>query len=438
MKIKADKALSPFFLEGWSISKDTWFDIEYVDARQFLKPERIDLVSKLMYIDCRERNVDNTYAKKIYSEYIKAFSLGTYTEPGNENKNSLEKYFYSFDKLIDSIHHDGLLADKSVVPVGENNSILDGSHRTAIAIYYGMKLPIIRIHNIEKNYNYEFFKDRGMDEVYLEQTVMKYIEFSEQCYVACLWPRGKGNQERQKAEELLRREASIVYKKEIRFNYNGITQLMVHIYGNQKWAGNLENGFAGIYNKSKECYDYRNSTVIYILQGCDLQKIIKLKEQIRGIFGVENHSIHITDTKQEAIDASKMLLNHNSVELMNYGDIIKPTKIIKKILDEYDNQSCKIISQDVTKILFGILNESEEHSIWNNSENFFDPYKYGYVYGIKFLGLENCELTVYEKMKYFIKKIRYGAIANCIKRINIKRRIRHLGGVILRKIKIIR
>ena len=43
------------------------------------------------------------FSKEIYKEHIKAFSLGKFTEPGNEDKNSINKFIDEFNKTFEDI-----------------------------------------------------------------------------------------------------------------------------------------------------------------------------------------------------------------------------------------------------------------------------------------------------------------------------------------------
>ena len=82
-----------------------------------------------------------------------AFSEGTYTEPGDENKTSLDKFFSVFDELIDDYKENGFDSNKSLIPIGRNNIILDGAHRTACAIYYGGTVSAISFPQFEVNFD---------------------------------------------------------------------------------------------------------------------------------------------------------------------------------------------------------------------------------------------------------------------------------------------
>ena len=88
----ACEVFSEYYIKDWKIDPKEELQIEYVDAKNFLMPERIDLACKLYYIDCYEKKIGLDYAKELYTEHIRAFSGGTFIEPGMEEKNSIKKY----------------------------------------------------------------------------------------------------------------------------------------------------------------------------------------------------------------------------------------------------------------------------------------------------------------------------------------------------------
>ena len=135
--------LSENFVKTKKITKDTPYEIREMDAKELLCPERLDLAAKIAYIEAREKGGDMSFARELYRKHIEAFSEGNYTEPGDENKTSLEKFFSVFDELIDNYRENGFDSDKSLVPIGRDNIILDGAHRTACAIFFGGKISVI-------------------------------------------------------------------------------------------------------------------------------------------------------------------------------------------------------------------------------------------------------------------------------------------------------
>ncbi len=57
---------------------------------------------------------DVRFAKEIYKDHIRAFSLGKFTEPGNEEKNSIERFIEEFQKTFKDIKKQmGLITENS-------------------------------------------------------------------------------------------------------------------------------------------------------------------------------------------------------------------------------------------------------------------------------------------------------------------------------------
>ncbi len=445
MKRKAKDLISDYFLNGWGISPDKEFEIQYVDAKQFLQPERMDLICKLVYIDCKvkQRNLD--FAKELYTEHIRAFSLGTFKEPGNNEKNSIEKYFAFFDYLIENCQKEKLSADKSVVCVGDDGNILDGSHRTAVAIYFNIPLPVIYIPNIKVDYGTKHFKSLGLKEEYLDYITYQYIRYIDNVYIACLWPIADDNEKKKIAERFIQEKASVYYKKDIKLNYNGLKQLMIHTYGEQKWSGDIENAFCGISAKLDCCYKENSYTTVFVLSGASLDSIVDLKSKIRNLYDIQNHSIHITDTKDEAIYLGQVIFNKNSIDLLNYGNPFNFPMFMKKLniykdalINNKYNPEDFIVDSGSVLALYGVRDTTDidymtlieeklprsdiyenhmgykNHTFYNYSLDnlIYNPKRYLYYFGIKFVSFED---TIAMKKKRGEKKdIRDIKLMKCI------------------------
>jgi hypothetical protein len=64
---------------------------------------------------------------------------------------------------------------------------------------------------------------------------------------------------------------------------------------------------------------------IIAFQANSLDDVLKIKDKVREIFNVGKHSIHITDTKEEAIRVARVVFNDNSIHFLNYA---KPNRYI--------------------------------------------------------------------------------------------------------------
>ena len=408
-KVNIKDYFSPYFIQTWRYEDDVELSVEYCNPEQFVVSERIDLICKLFYIECREKKFDLSFARELYTEHLRAFSEGTFTEPGNEEKNSIEQYFDTFDRLIDDIREKGFDAGKSVIPVSDNGVILDGSHRVAIAVYYNIELPIVRIHGIEQCFDTAFFQKNGLKRIYLDFMIDRYIRRKEQTYVVCLWPAGYDLEKNKSAEDIIAKSANIVYRKEIKFNYSGIKQLVTQVYYHQRWTGNIDNGYSGVEGKAKPCFAKNKITTIYVIEDISQPDIIELKTKIRDIYQLENHSIHITDTKDEAIEAAELLFNENSIHLANHGDPSVYWDTVKAFILQEPHEDRV---SNITPTLYGIC-DGDVNAYSKDEDLVNDPLKYLYYFGKKALALSEVrsgDKAINAKFVKLLKQNRLGTI----------------------------
>ncbi len=349
----ASACISKYFLNAWKMDADTVLETELVAPKTLLSVNRLDLACKLYYIDCLEHGLDMTFARELYQAHIETFSGRSFIEPGLKTKNSIRDYLDGFGRLIADIRTRGFDPEKSVVPVGDDGVILDGSHRTAIAIYYDIPLTVVRIPGQTRKYDYQYFRENGLDEVCLDFMAEQFIRFSERVYTVCLWPASYDSAKLTAADRMIRSCAAVAYRKEVALNYHGVEQLMISFYKSMSWTGTPENGYAGIASKATACYRSKAPTTVYVICGPELEQVLALKQRIRDLYGIENSSLHITDTHEEAVEAGKMLLNQNSVDFLNYADPFRDTAFIRDFIRKAET-GAPCSGPDVTMALYGI------------------------------------------------------------------------------------
>ena len=311
--------LSDNFVNTKHITKDTPFVLENVRGRDLLCPARLDLAAKIAYIEARETGSDMSFARELYRKHIEAFSEGCYTEPGDASKDSLEKFFSVFDDLIDDFKENGFDPEKSLIPVGRNNTILDGAHRTACAIYFDKTVTVIRFPEFEVNFNYSYFRSRRLSEEMLQYMAVKYSEYARSnLYIACLWPVSAGAKQ-PKAVEVIANRYGIVLDSTIMLQKNGLRNFMLQIYQHQDWIGTLENHFEGIAKKADSCYVSGNTTRAILFEGDDLDTVLAMKDQIRDFSQMDENAMHISNSNEETRLMTGLLFNENSVHALNYG-----------------------------------------------------------------------------------------------------------------------
>lgn len=400
--------------------------IEYIKAKELLVSNRIDLVAKYKFVEAYDKGQNIPFIEKMYYAHLEAFSSGRFVEPGKEDtKKNFEDYLSIFRQLIDNIKANGVRKEISVIPVGKNNVILNGSHRTAIAMYYDMTIPIVRYEDLEATYDYRFFKDKLLEYQYLNYMATEYIRMKENVFFTCIWPRANRSKWTA-ADQIIKENCDVVYKTSVTLTYNGLKNLMIQIYGKQEWCGNLQNGYKGVNSKADVCYKECKKTIIYILDNADLAKVVRLKKDVRDVYQIGNSSVHISDNSQESLNMAHLLLNANSVNLLNYGQIFKYKRYIAAIqqlgkeLEAYqlDAEDFLIDSSGVLGI-YGIRQPNDVdcltfHHLQNyqfsekvtehdeyipyylkaKEELIYNPNNYLYAYEMKF-----CSLEVLLKMK---------------------------------------
>lgn len=311
--------LSNNLIQVWRITQDTPYSIEEVDANSLLTPQRIDLAAKLAYIEARESGSDTDFAKELYIKHIEAFSQGTFTEPGDDQKTSIDAFFSTFDALIDEIRTGGFDDSRSLVPVGANNVILDGAHRTACAIYFKRPLKIIRFQDSSVDFGYEYFQSRRLSEELLGYMADIYARYTERpVYCACLLPIADPGK-RKRALEIIKKQYKIIFRKEVMLTQTGLRNLMLQICQDQTWIGAPETHFAGNVEKVNSDFVPRMSTEVVLFEGGTLDELLAMKAEIRNTSELDKHAIHISGSNPETRLMASLLFNDNSCHALNYG-----------------------------------------------------------------------------------------------------------------------
>lgn len=402
-----------------------------IEANKLLTPRRIDLVAKYIYIESYVNKYNDTWAKRLYEAHIEAFSGGNFTEPNNPQKNSIDMYEKCFNELIENIKNGGLDSNVSAVPVSADNQITDGAHRTSVALYYNLQVPVKK--NVEQAkyiYDYRFFRNQLLDEKYLQFMAYKYILLKPKTtYIMVFYPSAMANKNKVDiADRKLREIAglnSVVYYSDIHLNYNGLINFMIQAYQNHEWIGTVDSKYKGIKGKADPCYNKCEKMRVYVIDLVEEKcpSIVDIKSQLRNIFGMNNHSVHSSDNPKETILLAKLLLNNNSIHLLNNGNLAYDKKLNEMMTNFNNSFSCGqegdieryIIDSSAIMGLYGIRqvrdldyltvdaepvkfsdrrieNHGDEYLLFHNKskeELIFNPENHLYsVYGIKLITLE--------------------------------------------------
>ncbi|WP_432772786.1 hypothetical protein [Francisella salimarina] len=186
-KHSLSQKLEPFIFNR--LQKDR-YEIVELSPSKLLTWNRLDLAFKLFYLDNKDKNKE--IAVKVYKEDIKAQTLGSFEEIGNQDKNSFEKYIKEFSNTYKNIKEKGFNENQTLIPLSNVNTIINGAHRVSSAIHLDKKITCVKLDEPIMICDYNYFYERDVSSNILDIVVSKFIEYSENTYIAFLWPSGDG------------------------------------------------------------------------------------------------------------------------------------------------------------------------------------------------------------------------------------------------------
>lgn len=398
------KLLNPILFSNLEIEEKS-YKISIDSPINLLSTNRLDIVAKYLFILNK-----NKYYKKMYLESIKC--INNFYEADKSGKIGEAKFIEAFEKLDLSIK-EHFNPNISIIPVDRNNNLIDGAHRVASAMVENQNIYFVKLDvDAKHELNYEFFQERNFPETYLEQMVLEYIKLKKNVRVAILFPNNTDNGDY--AVNLMKKNSNVLYHKRISVNEIGKNNLIYYSYKNESWIGNENNNFNGIKAKKQQCFKYGDDIQVLFLEE-KLDKMNNVKSQIRNFYNLGNHSIHASDTYEETIVLSELLLNKNSIHFLNNHNRLYTNLLETKLnefssylkLNKIDKENIVIDSSFVMG-LYGlrvpndldyIVTEKHSHILKDNHNIYYpyddiedliyNPINFFYFHGFKILSIGN-------------------------------------------------
>ncbi len=153
----------------------------HISPKDLVTPARLDFMAKLIYLDSLNGHYEPYHSYEIYKSHLLAFGGRRIKEPGNPNKDSIEKYidvFQALNKTAGSKDKDRIWCEHNPIPVDASFIAMDGAHRIScalkskeiIAIYY------LKDYYFPYRYDYLFFRYRLLHESMILEMVKKYAD----------------------------------------------------------------------------------------------------------------------------------------------------------------------------------------------------------------------------------------------------------------------
>ncbi len=295
--------------------------ISKIKPDQLLVPERFDIMAKYIYARNRELKINSDWALQLYLDHIRVFN--GFDEPDGTGKKGAEHFIKSFHSLLYSIRPGGFENNKSLIPIGQNNILLDGSHRIGACLLYNKEITGLFCDIPAYTYDYLFFKNykkhvkTGLDNRWLDAMALEYCRIKQNTYIVTLFPSASGNES--EINNILKENGKIVYSKKINLKRHGPLFLMLQMYSGENWLGNWKNGFLGARQKASLCFTQNNPMRIYLIECDQLDDVMQAKNKIRNIFKIGKHSVHINDHHEETLRLAKVFFNQNSIHFLNHA-----------------------------------------------------------------------------------------------------------------------
>lgn len=294
--------------------------IFYCEPLELLTPLRFDISAKHYY--AKHRNIKSNFPLDLYKHHIDVWN--GFSEYDNPNKQDQAGFINEFNSIIDSIGTNGFNNEESLIPVSEKfKSPLNGAHRIAASILHKKKVACYNApeESGQLNCSYYFFNSRkehvlaGLDGDYADFMALNYAKLKKNTFMVTLFPAAMSRF--QEARNIIFNSTKVVYEKAVKLEGWGPFNFIKTLYDGEEWAGNWKVGFQGLVSKVNQCYTPHGSTYIFLVEIDEAQNLRAIKEQVRSLYNVGNHSIHINDYHKETVRIASAVFNKNSIHFLN-------------------------------------------------------------------------------------------------------------------------
>lgn len=282
---------------------------------------RFDLGAK--YAFCRYAALtDVQWHVNLYKAHIHCFN-GGYEDPDHRGrpstKRNVDDFVREFRNLIASLQQDGYKGE--AVPIDAHGVLENGSHRFTACRCLGICCPTEIVTQRSFHFDYRWFGARSRFSTLSPQQMntigwhLAKMVGTYSCIVVYPSALRQGEAKIHQLDELVRRERRVVYDTHVTFaSPAALFVLIRQLYYGEDWIA----GPMGGVGKRDACRAPGDEQRVRLYITADNGSTnVALKEQIRAIFQLGKHSVHMNDTQEEASRIAAFLLNANSVAYAN-------------------------------------------------------------------------------------------------------------------------
>lgn len=286
-------------------------------AAGLITPRRFDLMAKIIYGRFFARQLKSDWGERVYLAHLRAFN--NLCERDGSGKSGEAAFLKSFQSLLRSVGAEGFDPNRSLIPTGNDGTLIDGSHRAAAGYIAGRDVFTAIFDRGTNGYDFSYFLNHGLERKYADAMAYEYCRIRKNTYIVTVFPCAKGKD--QEVQETIQRHGRIVYRKEMTLTKNGPFFYIKHAYLGEHWTGTAANNFRGYRSKTAGCFRGGGAMRVYLVEAENLDATRACKNEIRELFNGNKDAVHINDSHEETLRLAGLCFNDNSVHFLNHAEM---------------------------------------------------------------------------------------------------------------------
>jgi hypothetical protein len=278
-------------------------------------PLRFDIFIKYLYVKAKTKGIMTDWFNDLYIEHERYFN--NFHEDNFPTIKTGQDFLEKFNKLIASFEAN---KECTTIPISATGVPLDGAHRLAIAYDRNVDMTFATLD--KKNplscyeFNYEFFVKKGMPAIYTDFVAKEYASACHNSYLMILFP--SCMEKWMELETIIKHKTGVFYSKDITLTPIGKRNLIINLYRKEDWISNQDS----ITWKTNNCFpaEKESCAKVFLLNADKLETVKELKQEIRDLCYVENHSAHSTDFHWNTVELASLFFNQNSIDFINSAE----------------------------------------------------------------------------------------------------------------------
>ena len=308
------------------------------NPRDLVRPHRLDIAAKTVFARAYIEGNTSQWPEELYREHIKAWNGFFEQQP---SKQSFEDFKKSFTEVIEASLRGDFQYHKSPVALDIDSKLENGAHRVSTALVLDKFVNTYISTDMKAGeWDHNFFKywanegqSKGLAEKYIDAMTIEYVSLvPTQMYAVILFPAASGH--REKADDVIKQMGEVLNVKEIPHSELEGRQVIRQLYMGEWW--NSDANVDHVNNKAAQCFKGDEPLRVYIVRSSLNEKERRaIKEKLRAVWKIDNHSIHMSDTEDEVFRIATMFFNHNSRKILSVKKNREYLPIFGKLFHEY-------------------------------------------------------------------------------------------------------